>query len=203
MEIVEIEENEGPQDPIVTSGESDEGVLGSDDEEDEGFGRAEKEEDANGHQQEDALYDANADEEDAEYVYNYLRSGAADPKTTQSSKSNDKIVKPRNSDAVLSCPCCLACVTMDTQKHERYANQYRAMFVMNIMVRWDVRLRYDTTHSQLVPLEGSTPSQELQQVEGTAAAESPRVVEDHTVEENTKEDDTIYYKVCVYKMVID
>jgi hypothetical protein len=48
-----------------------------------------------------------------------------------------KILKPRYSDAVLSCPCCLQIVCMDCQRHERYTNQYRAMFVMNIGVCWD------------------------------------------------------------------
>jgi hypothetical protein len=49
-----------------------------------------------------------------------------------------KILKPRNSDGVLSCPCCFQIVCMDCQKHEKYLNQYRAMFVMNIGVDWNV-----------------------------------------------------------------
>ena len=50
---------------------------------------------------------------------------------------NAKVLKPRSSDAVLSCPCCLQIVCMDCQSHERYSNQFRAMFVMNIGVSWD------------------------------------------------------------------
>ena len=42
------------------------------------------------------------------------------------------LLKPRTSDAILSCPRCFNTVCMDCQQHERYANQYRAMFVMNI-----------------------------------------------------------------------
>lgn len=49
-----------------------------------------------------------------------------------------KILKPRNSDGILSCPCCFQIVCMDCQKHEKYYNQFRAMFVMNIGVDWDV-----------------------------------------------------------------
>jgi hypothetical protein len=48
-----------------------------------------------------------------------------------------KVLKPRSSDAVLSCPCCFQIVCMDCQRHERYGNQFRAMFVMNIGVSWD------------------------------------------------------------------
>jgi len=50
------------------------------------------------------------------------------------------VTKPRNSDAVLSCPCCFNIVCMDCQRHERYANQFRAMFVMGIEVDWEHRL---------------------------------------------------------------
>lgn len=48
-----------------------------------------------------------------------------------------KVLKPRSSDAVLSCPCCFQIVCMDCQRHENYSNQFRAMFVMNIGVSWD------------------------------------------------------------------
>lgn len=47
------------------------------------------------------------------------------------------VLKPRSSDAVLSCPCCFQIICMDCQRHERYADQFRAMFVMNIGVSWD------------------------------------------------------------------
>ncbi len=57
-----------------------------------------------------------------------------------------KILKPRSSDAILSCPCCFQIVCMDCQRHERYTNQFRAMFVMNIDVRWDVHVATDSDH---------------------------------------------------------
>lgn len=53
------------------------------------------------------------------------------------------LLKPRTSDAILSCPRCFNIVCMDCQKHERFANQYRAMFVMNIGVDWNKRIVYD------------------------------------------------------------
>lgn len=61
-----------------------------------------------------------------------------------------QMYKPRHSDAVLSCPCCFNIVCMDCQKHKRYANQYRAMFVMGVVVDWKHILVYDETHRALV-----------------------------------------------------
>lgn len=49
-------------------------------------------------------------------------------------------LQSRKSDAILSCPCCFEILCMDCQRHERYANQFRAMFVMNIGVSWDVTI---------------------------------------------------------------
>ena len=54
-----------------------------------------------------------------------------------------RLLKPRNSDAILSCPRCFNVVCMDCQQHERYSNQYRAMFVMNIGVDWSRKMMYD------------------------------------------------------------
>lgn len=39
--------------------------------------------------------------------------------------------KGHKSDAVLSCPLCFTTLCLDCQQHERYENQFRAMFVMN------------------------------------------------------------------------
>jgi hypothetical protein len=66
-----------------------------------------------------------------------------------------RALKPRNSDAVLSCPCCFTIVCMDCQRHVKYANQFRAMFVMNIGVRWDRRLKWDDNAGELIVI-GST-----------------------------------------------
>jgi hypothetical protein len=64
-----------------------------------------------------------------------------------------QMFKPRHSDAVLSCPCCFNIVCMDCQKHKRYANQYRAMFVMGVVVDWNHVLVYDGVHQALVSKE--------------------------------------------------
>lgn len=131
------------------------------------------------HTQPDYLFDDQADEEDEAYVYKHLRSGVEENVTVVKKALNGdhvvdrkqvKVLKPRNSDAVLSCPCCFNIVCMDCQQHERYENQYRAMFVMGIAVRWDLKLRYDKTSNGLVAAD------ETQFEDG--------------------DDDPIYYTVC-------
>lgn len=82
----------------------------------------------------DDLYDDHADEGDERYVNEYLR----------------QMTTPRQSDAILSCPLCMNTVCMDCQRHERYHDQYRAMFVMNIVVRWDCQLVYDNDKKGLI-----------------------------------------------------
>lgn len=127
----------------------------------------------------DDLFDDQADEEDEAYVYKYMRSDIEETFTIRNnptSQENDnnsshnhhdirqqgsipippdrfkvQALKPRSSDAVLACPCCFNIVCMDCQRHERFKDQYRAMFVMSIIVRWDLPLTYDINLKRLVP----------------------------------------------------
>ena len=48
----------------------------------------------------------------------------------------------RQTDAVLDCPCCLETLCFDCQRHEKYANQYRAMFVEHCFVDRTRVVRY-------------------------------------------------------------
>jgi hypothetical protein len=119
----------------------------------------------------DDLYDANLDDEDEAYVYKHMRGGLQETVSVIRRQANNdqddddenapsspkegtttqsKMYKPRNSDAVLSCPCCFNIVCMDCQRHERYSNQFRAMFVMGIAVDWNLRLVYDDEQKVLV-----------------------------------------------------
>lgn len=108
----------------------------------------------------DLLYDENLDEEDEAYVYKHMRGGMKEVNIKANKDHNSsaisgkahrkQIAKPRHSDAVLSCPCCFNIVSMDCQKHKRYANQYRAMFVMGVVVDWTHILVYDEIHRALV-----------------------------------------------------
>lgn len=147
----------------------------------------------------DDLLDETADEQDEAYVYKHLRSGMLEPVTVRqevaaptnhphhqrhqsqpqkqheqgSAKSRTttlQVLKPRSSDAVLSCPCCFTIVSMDCQRHERFLNQFRAVFVMNIEVNWQETWVYSELqqglikHSSPLPLQ-STAQQQQQQVE--------------------------------------
>ncbi|KAL3945507.1 MAG: hypothetical protein SGBAC_000406 [Bacillariaceae sp.] len=104
----------------------------------------------------DGLYDSNLDEEDESYVYRHLRSGVEEKATLVHSDKGVKktktisVLKPRHSDAQLQCPCCFQIVCMDCQRHERYFNQFRAMFVMGIAVDWHSKLVYDELQEALV-----------------------------------------------------
>ena len=82
----------------------------------------------------------------------HLRQPQASPTSTMS------LVKPRSSDAILSCPSCFNIVCMDCQQHEKYANQYRAMFVMNIGVDWNRKMVYDDAMGCLKLLNGGSSS---------------------------------------------
>eukprot|EP01112_Ceratiomyxa_fruticulosa_P011115 TRINITY_DN2990_c0_g1_i1.p1 TRINITY_DN2990_c0_g1~~TRINITY_DN2990_c0_g1_i1.p1 ORF type:complete len:172 (-),score=50.36 TRINITY_DN2990_c0_g1_i1:22-537(-) len=45
-------------------------------------------------------------------------------------------------DAVLNCPCCFTLLCADCQQHERYENQFRAMFVSNCFVDFSQVMKY-------------------------------------------------------------
>ena len=114
----------------------------------------------------DPLFDENLDGEDEAYVYRNMRSGVRETITvvqnqTTGEKTTKKIsvYKPRYSDAQLQCPCCFQIVCMDCQRHTKYQNQFRAMFVMGISVDWQSKLVYDESQKALVP-KFEDPNQE-------------------------------------------
>ena len=45
-------------------------------------------------------------------------------------------------DAILNCPCCMTTLCMDSQRHDKYKTQYRAMFVSNCKINQDELLKY-------------------------------------------------------------
>jgi 3-phenylpropionate/cinnamic acid dioxygenase small subunit len=146
----------------VVSGDSDEGDIFNEHDEEASYRL-----NPNNPSTQDDLYDANLDDEDEAYVYKHMRGGMKEsvsiirqevsntnedenleqPKTKGTAQN---VYKPRNSDAVLSCPCCFNIVCMDCQRHERYSNQFRAMFVMGVAVDWNLRLVYDDDQKVLV-----------------------------------------------------
>jgi hypothetical protein len=167
-----------PDTAVVTSGEtSDEGI--SETEQNEPTQDGNNSHDERHFPETDDLYDENADDEDEAYVYSHLRSGVEESVRIQQPNSTQiqdlKVLKPRNSDAILSCPCCFLIVCMDCQRHERYPNQFRAMFVMNIAVKWDRRLVYDERQNMLIEYNAK----------GNA-----------TTQKSSNEKEEFYYTVC-------
>jgi hypothetical protein len=134
----------------------------------------------------DELYGHALDDQDEAWVYRHLRSGVAEPvhvvmkdqhrqrsyNSDQDNSNNNNVMmmqqqalmlKPRTSDAVLSCPCCFTICCMDCQQHERYATQFRAMFVMNITVDWTRQLAYSDKDQQLIEHASGGPTLSTEQ----------------------------------------
>ncbi|ORZ03043.1 E2F-associated phospho protein-domain-containing protein [Syncephalastrum racemosum] len=79
---------------------------------------------------EELLYDPVADDQDEAWVIQKVQQAAP-------GKSKDA-----RTDAILTCPLCFSPVCYNCQRHEKYQNQYRAMFVTNCQVKKTERYRY-------------------------------------------------------------
>ncbi|XP_038162925.1 E2F-associated phosphoprotein isoform X1 [Cyprinodon tularosa] len=89
------------------------------------------------------LYDPDADDRDQAWVDS--RRYKSRKQQDSASRSRPRQSKPLpSSDAVLNCPACMTTLCLDCQRHEKYRTQYRAMFVMNCVVKTDEVLRYKT-----------------------------------------------------------
>jgi E2F-associated phosphoprotein len=195
-----------PLQTIVTSGDEDDDNVSYQYEHDS----LDHHEDSNILPQSDDLFDDQADDEDEAYVYKYLRSGVTEPITIvpQMKSSNTlplssipkrqiKALKPRNSDAVLSCPYCFHIVCMDCQQHEYYKNQYRAMFVMGVIVRWDLKLRYDPLNRCLIPIASSSDVVRAEHSIPNRENDSTSINDIIGNDDRDKmDDDVVYYTVC-------
>ena len=85
------------------------------------------------------LYDPDQDDEDQSYVDDVRRKYVPAAKRKL---SEQKVKGLPHSDAVLNCPACFVVVCLDCQRHERYQNQYRAMFVTNCSVDKSQKLKF-------------------------------------------------------------
>ena len=104
--------------------------------------------------------DSASDDEDRDVDKGKRRAGpksqaAEDPLFAADADDNDQLWadkqrQNRQSDAVLSCPCCFEVVTIDCQKHATIDGQWRAMFVKNVRV--DLRERFRP--AELMPSDG-------------------------------------------------
>ena len=93
---------------------------------------------------------------------------------------------------------------MDCQQHEKYAGQFRAMFVMNIGVDWNKKIVYDEQIGELklaasegsVGLENDTA---MQEGEGPDKIPHDTSSEHHTNTTTRQESGELYYSVhCSY-----
>lgn len=75
-------------------------------------------------EKEEDFYDENLDDEDEQFVQSLNRSRTAGQSEQAASKT----------DATLNCPCCMSLLSLETQRHVSYRNQYRAMFTFNTKV---------------------------------------------------------------------
>mmetsp|Transcript_13026 Transcript_13026/g.19171 ORF Transcript_13026/g.19171 Transcript_13026/m.19171 type:complete len:203 (-) Transcript_13026:4055-4663(-) len=162
------------ENPAVVSGEEDHGQShhkdSAEEEDDETLKFGNVEEPSNV----DQLYCPDMDDTDEAWVHKNLRSDISKPVANKSalhdgteSQQREVLESEKTTDAVLSCPCCFTTVCMDCQRHVKYPNQFRAMFVMNITVNWESNLVYDPVVKRLVDEKKNTlqsPIREEQEV---------------------------------------
>jgi len=133
---------------------------------------------------------------------NKLQDPSSNPQLQQA-----LLLKPRTSDAILSCPRCFNIVCMDCQQHEKYAGQFRAMFVMNIGVDWNKKIVYDEQVGELklAASSGGASGLENDTAMQDGDSESPnKIPHDTSSEQQTntttkQENGELYYSVhCSY-----
>ncbi|KAI9477926.1 MAG: E2F-associated phosphoprotein-domain-containing protein [Benjaminiella poitrasii] len=83
---------------------------------------------------EELLYDPDMDDKDEAWVVKQIN--------LDSSKKEEDVPLDEKTDAILSCPMCFTTLCYSCQRHERYKDQYRAMFVRNCQTIKNER-RYD------------------------------------------------------------
>ncbi|XP_062598998.1 E2F-associated phosphoprotein-like [Saccostrea cucullata] len=111
----------------------------------------------------DLLYDPDQDDDDQRWVDNHRRSlMARDRKAPR---------KLPTSDAVLDCPACMTTLCLDCQKHEKYHNQYRAMFVMNCHVDFSELLKQPPQKSKKRKRQQGSQGSQQQEVESSTEEE--------------------------------
>ncbi|XP_024125979.1 E2F-associated phosphoprotein isoform X1 [Oryzias melastigma] len=114
------------------------------------------------------LYDPEEDERDQAWV-DARRRGSRNAAARRSGSQRPQALP--SSDAVLNCPACMTTLCLDCQRHETYRTQYRAMFVMNCVVKTDEVLHYKH------PPEKRKRRRGRRAEDGQAAAETYRPVQ--------------------------
>lgn len=84
----------------------------------------------------DDLYDPYVDDRNEEWLVKKVGKQTK----SNSSDTNADDTSIMSSDAIISCPMCFTVLSYQTQRHERYPTQYRAIFVENVKVSTTERL---------------------------------------------------------------
>uniref|UniRef100_A0A3P9M4C0 E2f-associated phosphoprotein n=1 Tax=Oryzias latipes TaxID=8090 RepID=A0A3P9M4C0_ORYLA len=115
------------------------------------------------------LYDPEEDDRDQAWVDARRRGGRTHAAAAAARRSGAQGLQ--RSDAVLNCPACMTTLCLDCQRHETYRTQYRAMFVMNCVVKTDEVLHYKNPSERRKRRRGQKPE------DSQASAETYRPVQ--------------------------
>ncbi|KAI9322808.1 E2F-associated phosphoprotein-domain-containing protein [Dichotomocladium elegans] len=87
------------------------------------------------------MYDPGLDDQDEAWVAEQITKGGG---------------KGAKTDAILTCPMCFSPLSYNCQRHERYPNQYRAMFVTNCRVVKSERFKDKQSNEAFYPVNCGT-----------------------------------------------
>lgn len=129
------------------------------------------------------LYDPDMDDDDQNWMNKQRKTSQkiVSPKQpvtsfSQDSKIPEVIYKAPNSDAILNCPCCMALICMDCQRHENFKTQYRAMFVFNSKINHEEKLKYPKNE------ENKKKNKKFQKNKKKTVAMMPEVTSTNTID---------------------
>ncbi|OZJ05486.1 hypothetical protein BZG36_01625 [Bifiguratus adelaidae] len=95
----------------------------------------------------DLLYDPEQDDKDEAWMAKRLR------KRYQTKKKKSASQLQLETDAILTCPMCFTELCYVCQRHERYSDQYRAIFVEHCLTDITTRYRYPSGNETAVAVE--------------------------------------------------
>lgn len=96
--------------------------------------------------EEDPYYDNQRDEKDEKWTDKHITGG----------------IDRSMSDAVLNCPSCFVLLCVDCQRHEKYSDQYRAMFVANCKVNYYPQFIYNRKQRNTKRLKAKWEREEVE-----------------------------------------
>lgn len=111
---------------------------------------------------EEAFFDDRMDYKDAEFVSRIVESHSTGKRRPRNLAPGEDVLKGRTgTDAVLSCACCFSLVCLSCQKHQRYRNQWRAVFAQNCVVDMKKYIRMDDGGPPVHPVMCETCGAEI------------------------------------------